>query len=180
MLIENCSDILLFDNILSFSSNIIFSCILLFLFEKYGLHAFPNGLELQSTLSFSKCGNLAYLFRFVNRFRCHLNLTMSLGFFDLFALFLRSGLIIIFFRRFLLKWVFWFPRKFFVFLGACLCKTETKLFLKAAWVLIEDILLKTSSLNWSLSYFLKLQYIHFFGLNISNFVLKIVFIIWWR
>ena len=29
-----------FDNNLSFSSNIRFSCILLFLFEKYGLHAF--------------------------------------------------------------------------------------------------------------------------------------------
>ena len=43
-----------FDNNLSFSSNIIFSCILLFLFEKYGLHAFQNGLELQSTLNFSQ------------------------------------------------------------------------------------------------------------------------------
>ena len=43
-----------FDNNLSFSSNIIFSCILLFLFEKYGLHASQHGLELQSTLSFSK------------------------------------------------------------------------------------------------------------------------------
>ena len=42
-----------FDDNLSFSSN-IFSCILLFLFEKYGLHAFQNGFELQSTLSFSK------------------------------------------------------------------------------------------------------------------------------
>ena len=34
-----------FNKNLSFSSN-IFSCILLFLFEKYGLHAFQNGLEL--------------------------------------------------------------------------------------------------------------------------------------
>ena len=34
-----------FDNNLSFSSNIN-SCILLFLFEKYGLHVFQNGLEL--------------------------------------------------------------------------------------------------------------------------------------
>ena len=62
-----------FDKNLSFSSNIIFSCILLSLFEKYGLHAAQNGLELPSTLSFSKYCNLAYLFRFVNRFRCHLN-----------------------------------------------------------------------------------------------------------
>ena len=38
--------------------------------------------------------------------RCHLNLTMSLGFFDLFALFLRRDVIIIYFSRFLLKWVF--------------------------------------------------------------------------
>ena len=122
MFIENCSDILLFDNILSFSSNIIFSCILLFLFEKYGLHAFQNSLELQSKLSFSKYCNLAYLFRFANRFCCHLNLTMPLGISDLFALFLRHDPIIICFRRFLLKWSFWFPRKFFVFIGECLSK----------------------------------------------------------
>ena len=64
-----------FDNNLSFSSNILFSCILLFLFENYGLHAFQNGLELQSTLSFSRCWNLACLFTFATRFRCHLNLT---------------------------------------------------------------------------------------------------------
>ena len=51
-----------FDDNLSFSSN-MFSCILLFLFEKYGLHAFQNGLELQSTLSFSKYWHLTYLFR---------------------------------------------------------------------------------------------------------------------
>ena len=51
MFIENCSDILLFDNVLSFSSNIIFLCILQFLFENYGLNAFQNGLELQSTLT---------------------------------------------------------------------------------------------------------------------------------
>ena len=86
------------DNNLSFSSNIIFYCILLFLFEKYCLHAFQNGLELQSTLSFSKYCNLACLFRFVTRFRCRLTLTMSIGFFDLSALFLRRDLIIICFR----------------------------------------------------------------------------------
>ena len=34
-----------FDNNLSFWRN-IFSCTLLFLLEKYGLHAFQNGLEL--------------------------------------------------------------------------------------------------------------------------------------
>ena len=98
MFVENCSNILLFDNILSFSSNIIFSCILQFLFEKYGLHAFQNYLELQSTLSFSKYCNLTYSFRFANRFCCHLNLTNSLGFSDLFALFLRHDLIIISFE----------------------------------------------------------------------------------
>ena len=48
------------DNNLSFSSYIIFSCILLFLFEKYSSHAFQNGLELQPTLSFSKYCNLAF------------------------------------------------------------------------------------------------------------------------
>ena len=134
MFTENCSDIFLFDNILPFSSNIIFSCILLFFFEKYGLHAFQNGLELQSTLSFSKYCNLAYLFRFANSFCCDLNLTMSLRFSDLFALFLRHDLIIICFRRFLLEWGFWFRRKFFIFLGECLSKIDTQLCLWAAWV----------------------------------------------
>ena len=131
MFIKNCSDILLFDNILSFSSNIIFSCVILFLFEKYCLHAFQNGLKLKSTLRFSNYYNLAYLFRFVNRFCCHLNFKLSLGYFDLFALFLRL-----------------FLHRLFVFLGACLHKIETKLLLKAAWVLIADILLKISNLSW--------------------------------
>ena len=95
-----------FDNNLSFSSNTILSCILLFLFEKYSLHAFQNDLELQSTLGFSKYCNLAYLFRFATKFCFHLNLIMSLGFFDLFALLLRRDPVIICLRRFLLKWVF--------------------------------------------------------------------------
>ena len=84
-----------FDNNLLFSSSIIFSCILLFLFEQYSLHAFQNGLELQSTLSFPKYCNLAYSFRFATKFCCRLNLTMSLGFFDLFALYSRRDLVII-------------------------------------------------------------------------------------
>ena len=91
---------------LSFSSSIRFSCILLFLFEKYGLHAFQIDLELPSTLSFSKYCNLACLFRFATRFRCHLNLTISIGFFDLFELIWRRVLFIICSRRFLLKWGF--------------------------------------------------------------------------
>ena len=168
-----------FDNNLSFSSNIIFSCILLFLFEKYGLHAFQNGLELQSTLSFSKYCNLACLFRFVTSFLCRLNLAISIGFFNLLALFLRRDLIIICFQRFLLKWVFLFPRRIFVFLGACLSKIETKLPSKAAWVLTADILLQISNLNCTLSNCLKLRYINFFCSNFSNFVLRIVYIIWW-
>ena len=75
-----------FDDNLAFRSN-IFSCILLFLFETYGLHAFQNGLGLQPKLSFSKYLNLTYLFRCATKFHCRLNLTMSLGFFDLFNLF---------------------------------------------------------------------------------------------
>ena len=45
--------------------------------------------------------------------------------------------------------------------------------------LIVDILLKISNLNWSLSYCLKVWYIDFFGLKFSNFVLRIVYVIWW-
>ena len=84
-----------FNNNLSFSNNIIFSSILLFLFEKDGLHASQNSLQLQSTISFSKYCNLHCLFGFATRFRCRLNLTMSIGFFILLALFLRRALIII-------------------------------------------------------------------------------------
>ena len=40
-----------FDNNLSFSRNIIFSCMLLLLFENHRLHAFQNDLESQSTLT---------------------------------------------------------------------------------------------------------------------------------
>ena len=40
-----------FDKNLSFSSNIIFSRILLFLFKKSGLHAFLKGLELPSSIA---------------------------------------------------------------------------------------------------------------------------------
>ena len=94
-----------FDKSLSFLSN-IFSCILLFLFEKYGLHAFQNGLELPSTLSLSRYWNLTCLLRFAARFRSHLNLKMLLGFFDLFQLIWRRDLIIICFRRVLRKWGF--------------------------------------------------------------------------
>ena len=63
----------------------------------------------------------------------------------------------------------------FVFLGARLSKIETKLFAKAAWVLVVDILLQISNLNWSLLNCLKLRYVNLFGLNFSNFVLKIVY-----
>ena len=59
---------------------------------------------------------MAYLFRFANMSCCHLNLTMSLRFFDLFTLFLKCEVIIICFKRFLLKWGFWFPHKIFCFL----------------------------------------------------------------
>ena len=144
------------DNNLSFSSNIIISYILLFLFEKYGLHAFQNRFELESTLRFSKYWNLACLFRFATLLHCRLNLTMSIGFFELLVLFLRRDLSIICFRRFLLKWGVWFPHKGFVFWRVCLSKIETKLFSKAAWVLTSEILLKISNLNWSLSNCLKL------------------------
>ena len=102
------------DKNLFFSSNIIFSSILLFLSEKNGLHALQNVLELPSTLAFSKYCNLAYLFRFATWCYCHLNLTMSLESFDLFELFLRCDLIIICSRR--------FPKE------ACLSKIEKKIF----------------------------------------------------
>ena len=80
-LLKNSVTYFCFNNNLSFSSNIIFSCTLLFLFQKYGFHAFQNGVEFQPALSFSKYCDLVYLFRFSKRFRWHLNLKMSLGFF---------------------------------------------------------------------------------------------------
>ena len=107
-----------FDNNLSFSSNIIFSCILLFLFEKYSLHAFQNDLELQSTLRFSKYCNLAY--SGLHQVLLLLKLNNVTWIFWLVGLFVRHDLVIICLQRFLLKWVFWLSRKFFVFLGASL------------------------------------------------------------
>ena len=117
--IGNLSDILLFWY-WSFSSRIVFFCIFLLLFEKYSLHAFQNDLELQflkvpHTLSFSKYCNLACLFRFATRFHCHLNLTMSIEFFELFELIWRRYLIIICSWRFIFNWGFWFSCKFFYF-----------------------------------------------------------------
>ena len=107
-----------FDDNLSFSSN-IFSCILLFLFEKYGLHAFQNGFELQSTLSFSKYWE--HLFIQI----CH-QVSWSLKLDDVTRIFWSICLVFetwsghYCLRRLLLKWDFRFPRKIFVFLGATL------------------------------------------------------------
>ena len=97
---------------------------------------------------------------------------MSLGFFELFALFLRRNLIIIClqiipFEVNLRNEKFLFPRKIFVFLGACLSEFEANLFPNASGVHRADMLLKIS--NCSLSYRMKLRYIYFFGLNFSYF-----------
>ena len=99
---------------------------------------------------------------------------MSLGFFELFALFLRRNLIIIClqiipFEVNLRNEKFLFPRKIFVFLGACLSEFEAKLFPNASGVPRADMLLKISNLNCSLSYRMKLRYVYFFGLNFSYF-----------
>ena len=140
-----------FDNNLFFSSNIIISCILLFLFENYGLHAFKNVLEIQSTLSFSKYFNLVCLFRFqiFHQVLLSLKLDNVNSIFWLIAFVLRRYLIIFRFQRILLEWAFWFLYKSFVFLGMLLYRTETKLFSKSAWALVVDILLQISNLNWS-------------------------------
>ena len=122
--------------------------------------------------SLSKYCKLACLFRFAIRFRCHLNLTMSLGLFDLFELIWRRDLTIICSWRFLLKWGFWFSSKIFIFLEVFLSKIETRLFSKTTWVPIASMLLKTSNSNWPLSFCLKWRYIYFFG---SKFVLKIAY-----
>ena len=66
-------------------------------------------------LGFSKYYNLTFLFRFSTRFRFCLNLTMSKGFFNLLALFLRCDMMIICFRRFLLRIGFLIPSKKFCY-----------------------------------------------------------------
>ena len=99
---------------------------------------------------------------------------MSIEFFDLLALFLRRDHLL---PKVLIEMGFWFPRKIFVFLGACLSKIETELFSKAAWVLTVDILVQISNLNWSLLNCLILQYINFLWFRLSDFVLRIVYII---
>ena len=153
------------DKSLSFSSNNIFLYITIY-FEKYGLHAFQNDFELQSTLSFSKYCNLAFLFRFATKFHRHLNLTMSLGFFWLICLvFETSGyhllakvLIKMGFLKFLFSW--------------------EHVYLKCKQNYFQS-LHGFSNLNWSLSSCLRLWYINFFDSNFSNFVFRNVYIIWW-
>ena len=154
-----------------FQAKLSFLCILLFLYEKYGLHVFQNDLELPSTLSFSKYCNLVCLFRFATRFRCHLNWIFWLIWIDLE---MWSDLHLL--PKVLIKMGFLIlSKKKFFFLGVCLSKIETKLFLKTAWVLIASILLNMSNLNWSLSFCLKLRYINFSGSKFSSFVLRIVY-----
>ena len=109
--------------------------------------------NIPSTLSFSKYYNLAYLFRFATRFRCQLNLAIIV-----FETWSDNYLL----PKVLIKVGFSILSYFFFFLGACLSKTKTKLFSKAALVLITDILLKISNLNWS-KYCLTLCYINFCG-----------------
>ena len=100
MFIENWGDTYLFWlKFILFESKIIFSCISLFFFLEVPFTCLAKwfGIKLQYfeklsvdgntlTLSFSKYFHLAYLFRFATRFRCHLNLTMSLGFFWLISI----------------------------------------------------------------------------------------------
>ena len=117
---------------------------------------------------------MACLFRLVTRFLCHLNLTMSIGFFDLLALIFRRDLIIIYIPMFLLKWDFWFTKKMF-WENVCL-KLKQSYFQRLHWFLQKTYCLQISNLYWALSNCLKLRYINYF----SNFVLRIVHIIrWW-
>ena len=104
---------------------------------------------------------------------------MSLGFFDLFALFFRLNLIIICFRRFLLKRGLWFPRKIFVFLGACLSKIETKIIFIGCMGSHSRHTIKNIQFKLVSIILLEIRYIDFFGSNFSNFVLRIACIIWW-
>ena len=93
----------------SFSSNNIFSSILLFLFERCGLHAFQNGLELQPTLSLLKHCNLSHFFRFGTRFCCRLNLARSTGFFWLISLVFKTWSDRYLFPKVLIKMRFLIP-----------------------------------------------------------------------
>ena len=136
-----------YDNNLSFLSNLIFSCILLFLFEKCGLHAYNYNQHClsQITAIWLIHSDLPTGFVLTETQQCHQD------FFYLFALFLRRDLIIICFCRFLSKQGFQFTRQIFVFLAACLPKIELNFFSKAAWVLTGNILSQRSNLNCSQS-----------------------------
>ena len=134
---------------------------------------FPKWFRITINTKFLKLLQFGYLFRFCNRFFCHLNLTMSPGFSDPFALFLRYDLIIICFRRFSSKWGFWFSRKFFVFLGV------NQIIFKGCMGSHSRHTIKNIQFKLVTTYCLKLRYIDLFGLNFSNFVLRIVCIIWW-
>ena len=134
---------------------------------------FPKWSRITINTKFLKLLQFGYLFRFCNRYFCYLNLTMSPGFSDPFALFLRHDLIIICFRRFSLKWGFWFPRKCFVFLGV------NQIIFIGCMGSHSRHTIKNIQFKLVTTYCLKLRYIDLFGLNFSNFVLRIVCIIWW-
>ena len=88
-----------FDKNSSFSSN-IFSCILLFLFERYGLYAFENGLELPSTLFFLKVQQFGLFIQICHRVLLWLKLENVIRIFWLVWIVFESDLIIICSRRF--------------------------------------------------------------------------------
>ena len=104
---------------------------------------------------------------------------MSPGFFDLFDLFYRRNLIIICFRRFLLKRCFWFPHKIFIFLGAYLCKIEIKIIFKGCMCSHRRRTIKNIQFKLVTIILFEIRYTDFFGSNFSNFVLRIACTIWW-
>ena len=132
-----------------FKQHYIFLYITIFIWE-VRFTCFLKWFGTTMNTKFLKVLQLGLFIQICHQVLLPLNLTVSIGFFGLIALFLRRDLIIICFGRFLSKLGLGLPRKIFVFLRACLSKIQTKLFSKAAWVLIADIRLQISNINWSI------------------------------
>ena len=121
--------------ITSFSVSKILKSPLFHLFEKYGLHLFQKFLDSVFSSIFLKYSFLNCLFNLVAKFTFFI-IFLSLDNWILSALFFKRERVIIAKLKVLDTFGFWLLLKFFVFLGASLWKTLTKLSLKAAYSLL--------------------------------------------
>ena len=133
MLTENCSDIFFLDNTLSFSSNIIFSYIFITIcIWEVRFTCFPKWFGIKINTKFLKLLQFGLFSQICQQVLLSLKLDNVTRIFWLICLNFETWSDHYLLPKVLIKMAFLFPRKFFVFIGACLSKIGTNLFLKAA------------------------------------------------